>query len=429
MTPAKGYTEMKDSGIPWVGKIPCDWKTVPNKYLMQKKKDICPTYRGEDILSLTMNGVIVRDLDAGGKMPSSFNGYQHVNAGNLLMCLFDIDVTPRCVGLIKGNGLTSPAYSQFVLSKGISAGYYYYYYLLLDFTKELLHLARNLRHSLTAEQLGATKAPVPPADEQEAIANYLDSKCAEIDQLAAGIQAQIDTLEEYKRSIITEAVTKGLNPNAEMKDSGIPWVGDIPTTWKTNKGKYMFHQHNTKGNRIELQLLSPTQKFGVIPQNLYEELTGANAVKVSEKTDLMQFKTVHKGAFCISLRSFQGGFEYSTYEGVVSPAYQVFYPTVEICDGYYKYLFKTKAFINEMNSFTMSLRDGKNIAFDDFGNTYLPVPPLHEQSAIARFLDIKCAEIDAMIEEKQQQLAMLSEYKKSLIYEYVTGKKMVEEVS
>ena len=108
---------MIDSGIDWVGIMPKHWKKMPNKYLMYKEKTICPVYNGESILSLTMKGVVVRDLEAGGKMPTSFDGYQQIKAGNLLMCLFDIDVTPRCIGLICNNGVTSPAYSQFIMKK------------------------------------------------------------------------------------------------------------------------------------------------------------------------------------------------------------------------------------------------------------------------------------------------------------------------
>lgn len=417
--------EMKDSGIEWIGDIPVSWKIMPNKYLMRKEKKICPVYHGEDILSLTMKGVIVRDLDAGGKMPTSFDGYQRLEAGNLLMCLFDIDVTPRCVGLIKQAGVSSPAYSQFVLRKGADAAYYCYYYTMLDNDKTLLHLAKNLRHSLTEDQLGAIPVIVPPIEEQQRIADFLDTKCAEIDALTADIQTQIDTLEQYKRSVITETVTKGLDPDAEMKDSGAQWVGRMPSSWRMLKGKYMFAQRSLRGNSRKLQLLSPTQKFGVIPQTLYEELSGMSAVKLNEKTDLSLLKTIHKGDFCISLRSFQGGFEYSKYEGVVSPAYQVFYPTLEIADDYYKYLFKEQGFIDRMNSYTMTLRDGKNIAFSDFGNTYIPYSPLTEQLEIATYLDRKCTQIDALVTEKQQQLATLDEYKKSLIFEYVTGKKEV----
>ena len=122
--------QMKDSNLEWVGQIPAHWDVIPNKYLMKKLKQIQPAYNGEDIISLTVGGVIKRDLEnPSGKMPTSFDGYQFVYPGNLLMCLFDIDVTPRCVGLIKDFGLTSPAYSQFVLNKKAYAPYYYYYYL------------------------------------------------------------------------------------------------------------------------------------------------------------------------------------------------------------------------------------------------------------------------------------------------------------
>lgn len=121
--------EMKDSGIEWVGDIPFNWKSIQNKYVMRKVKNLVPVYKGEPILSLTMNGVIERDFSLGGKMPSSFNGYQKVCKGNLLMCLFDIDVTPRCIGLVKQDGLCSPAYSHFVLNDEAHADYFYYYYI------------------------------------------------------------------------------------------------------------------------------------------------------------------------------------------------------------------------------------------------------------------------------------------------------------
>ena len=148
-------------------------------------------------------------------------------------------------------------------------------------------------------------------------------------------------------------------------------------------------------------------------------------MKLKENTDLSTLKTVHKGDFCISLRSFQGGFEYSEYEGVVSPAYQIFYKREDLVNAYYKYIFKDSSFISKINSYTMSLRDGKNISYFDFGNTYLPLPTIEEQQQIADYLDSKCSEIDTLIADKKRQLDILADYKKSLIYEYVTGKKEV----
>ena len=155
-----------------------------------------------------MNGVITRDLEnPSGKMPSTFDGYQFVEAGNLLMCLFDIDVTPRCIGLIKNDGVCSPAYSQFKLNGLADAEYYYYYYLNLDYTKELLHLAKNLRHSFTEEQFGAIPTVLPPMETQKEIAAYLNKKCADIDRVLEIKQAKIEKLEQYKRSLIYEYVT------------------------------------------------------------------------------------------------------------------------------------------------------------------------------------------------------------------------------
>ena len=206
----------------------------------------------------------------------------------------------------------------------------------------------------------------------------------------------------------------------QMKDSGIEWIGECPEHWEFVRGRYLFKQRNTKGNLKNLELLSPSQKFGVVPQTLLEELTTQTVVKVKEDTNLETFKTIHVGDFCISLRSFQGGFEYSKYEGVVSSAYQVFYPIVPIYDGYYKFLFKDKSFIEKMNSYTISFRDGKNIAFEDFGNTYIPYPPIDEQRKIAEFLDKKCEEVDGLIADIQTQIDTLEQYKRSTITEAVT---------
>ena len=215
MTPAVGYTEMKDSGIEWVGEIPAHWTTIANKYVMRKKKRICEKWKNQNVLSLTMNGVVVRDiLNPVGKMPTTFDGYQFAYSGELLMCLFDIDVTPRCVGRVFCDGVTSPAYSCFQLNNHADLGYYYYYYLMVDNTKELLHLAKNLRHSFTEEQLGMLKVPFPPFEEQSAIAAYLDIQCAKIDEIIAEAKASIEDYKQWKASIIYEAVTKGLDPNA-----------------------------------------------------------------------------------------------------------------------------------------------------------------------------------------------------------------------
>lgn len=413
----------KDSGIDWIGKIPDIWRQTKLKYVTKIRSE---------------NGMYSPEQD-------SYIGLENiVSRSNKLIeteTIYESALYSICKkGDILFNKLR-PYLAKAIISPidGFCTGEllnikhfdgekrFLWYYLLSDKFIEVVNASTYGAKMPRANTDFILNLPVflPPLPEQKKIADFLDAKCADIDQIRADVEKQIEILTDYKKSVITEAVTKGLDPKAKMKDSGIEWIGKIPEGWDSIKAKYLFKQRNSRGNTIDLQLLSPSQKFGVIPQSKLEELTTQKVVKLNEKVNLAELKTIHQGDFCISLRSFQGGFEYSEYEGVVSPAYQVFYSIVSCCNGYYRYLFKEKSFIEKMNSFTMSLRDGKNIAFEDFANSEMPVPPLPEQKKIASYLDEKCSEIDATIADKQKQLETLDEYKKSLIFEYVTGKKEV----
>ena len=205
-----------------------------------------------------------------------------------------------------------------------------------------------------------------------------------------------------------------------MKDSGVEWIGLIPDTWKLIRGKYLFTERNERGNKKELQLLSPTQRYGVVPQEVYEELSGMKAVKLEDSIDLASLKSIYVGDYCISLRSFQGGFEYSKYNGVVSPAYHVFHKTKLLDDGYYRYLFKDRSFIDKMASLTKTFRDGKSIAFVDFSGSFIPFPPVEEQRRIASFLNHKCEEINGVIAETEKTIEEYKALKQSIITETVT---------
>lgn len=420
--------EMKDSGIEWVGKIPVSW-SIKKLNAFYSRKTI-KNHPNERVLSVYREyGVIPKDSRSDNHNVTSENtsAYLLVQPTNLVVN--KMKAWQGSMGISNHQGIVSPAY--FVYQEtAVPRERRFFHYLLRSniYAQEFRRLSRGMREGqwdLTAYDFERTPIIVPPLLEQQQIATFLDIKCSQIDRLSDNIKQQIEELGEYKKALITQAITKGLDPDVEMKDSGIAWVGNMPKEWETVPAKSMFMQRNDKGNKYVLQLLSPTQKFGVIPQSLYEEKTGQNAVKLDEKTNLSALKTVHKGDYCISLRSFQGGFELSDYEGVVSPAYQVFYPIKAVGQRYYKYLFKTQRFINEMNSYTMSLRDGKNIAFADFGKSYIPVPPLSEQKRIGNYLDSKCSQIDALIQTKSEILNVLQEYKKSLIFDYVTGKKEV----
>lgn len=391
---------------------------MPNKYLMHKKKEICPAYNGEDILSLTMKGVIVRDLDAGGKMPASFDGYQRLEPGNLLMCLFDIDVTPRCIGLIKQAGLSSPAYSQFVLSDSANAAYYCYYYTMLDNDKTLLHLAKNLRHSLTEDQLGAIPVIVPPIDEQQRIADFLDAKCAEIDALTADIQAQIDTLEQYKRSVITETVTKGLNLDAEMKDSGVFYMAPMNASWRLTKIGYICTKLSRSFVSEDTALICSNK--GKV-QIRADDLTG---IMVSDDNAM---QGIRAGDIAIhGMDTWHGAIALSEFDGKITRV-------VHVCDStedkrFIVYYMQHLAFQGVYKLISNGVRGNTSDfrSWDKVRDIWIAIPKTRqEQEAICDYLDRQCNAVEEVISTKKQQLEVLATYKKSLIFEYVTGKKEV----
>lgn len=200
----------------------------------------------------------------------------------------------------------------------------------------------------------------------------------------------------------------------KMKDSGIEWIGEIPEGWEVVKAKYLFAQRNEKGNSA-LVLLSPTQKYGVIPQSQLE-----GVVQVKENTDLRTFKTIHIGDFVISLRSFQGGFEFSNYEGVCSPAYQVLHATKDLSNDFFRYLFKSDGFISKINSLTVGIREGKNIQYWDFSNMLLALPPKEIQIRSAQYLNAKCTEIDTMLSKTRSSIEEYKKLKQAVITQAVT---------
>ena len=408
--------EMKDSGIEWVGTIPAHWSTMPNKYVMRKIKVINPNYNGENILSLTVNGVIVRDLEAGGKMPSSFDGYQILYRGNLVMCLFEYDVTPRCIGLLKDSGVSSPAYSQFVLQRGNDAAYFYYYYLMVDHTKALLHRAKNLRHSFTEEQLGAIKVPVPPIAEQERIADFLDSQCSQIDAISADIQKEIEILEQYKRSVITEAVTKGLNPDAEMKESGVPWIGKMPANWTCIKGKYIL-KYMQKPVKTDDGVITCFRDGEVTLRSNRRE----DGFTMADKE--IGYQGIDAGDLVVhGMDGFAGAIGISDSRGKASPVLNVLDSRQN--KKYIMYYLRSMAYGDVFAALATGIRVRScDLRWNKLSELLYPVPPLEEQAEIVKYIEDTLNKANVIINEKKQQLDVLDSYKKSLIYEYVTGKK------
>lgn len=398
---------MKESGIEWVGLIPDTWSVIPNKYVMHKEKNLCKKWTGEDVMSLTMNGVIVRDLqNPTGKMPATFDGYQYIENGDLLMCLFDIDVTPRCVGRVTYDGVTSPAYSNFKVHDNASRDYFYYYYLMVDNTKELLHLAKNLRHSFTEEQLGQLKVPMPPLSEQQAIADYLDKTCSQIDEIIAESKASIDEYKELKQSVIFEAVTKGLDKNVEMKDSGVEWIGAVPKTWDVLSLKYMCTMQ--AGKNLISEQIADSGKYSVYGGN------GLRGYYSSYNTEGRHLLVGRQGALCGNVHDVDGEY-WCTEHAIV---------TTETRFSDIDYLFYLLIGMN-LNQYASNAAAQPGLSVGNILNVKTVRPNMKEQKKIAQYLKNVLPKYDSLISEKESLINDLEAYKKSLIYEVVTGKRRV----
>ena len=418
--------EMKDSGVEWIRQIPKDWKILKNKNCFTLRKEIVGnTFDEYDLLSLTKLGIKIKDKnDFKGKVPENYGTYQNVKKGELVLCLFDLDCSAVFSGLSEYEGMISPAYKVYNCNKNIFNNFAKYWFEYCFIERKYKIYSKSLRYVVNSDDFGGIEILVPPLEEQEKIANYLDKKVSDIDLIIEKTKATIEDYKKYKQSIITEAVTKGINPNVEMKDSGVEWIGEIPKHWKKINPKALFFQRKEKAKKGERQLTA-SQKYGVIYQDDFMKKEGVRVTVVQKDFDIL--KHVEPNDFVISMRSFQGGLEYSELSGSISSAYVMLIPDLEkVVPKFFKYFFKSSKYINALQSTSNLVRDGQAMRYSNFAQLYLVEIPLEEQNQIAEYLDKKTSEIDTLITKKEALIAELEEYKKSLIYECVTGKKEIK---
>ena len=415
------YEDFQSTDHKWIGNVPSHWEMRANKYIFSLKKQAVGKRSAEyDLLSLTLRGIIKRDMeDPEGKFPAEFDTYQEVSPGDFVFCHFDVEETPRTVGLSDFHGMITGAYTVYRTQKAVDPRFLLYFYLNADSNKKLRSLYTGLRNTISKDAFAAFKTPMPPLPEQRAIAAFLDDKCSKIDVAVKIKEDQIALLRERRQIIIQDAVTRGLNPAAPMKDSGVDWIGQIPANWGVRNGKWLFSHRKERAHKGEPQLAA-TQKYGVIPQTDFMDLEGRRVVQVFLDFDIL--KHVEAGDFVMSMRSFQGGIEYSGYTGCVSSAYVALKPGDQVYSRYFKYLLKSTRYIEALQSTSNLVRDGQALRFDNFSMVDLLVVPLDEQRQIADYLDAHGEKTNSSIEIKERQIATLKEYKTSLINSAVTGK-------
>lgn len=413
----------RNSGIAWIGDIPGCWEIDKLKYHLKRNEPRNPG----DVVVLSLYrelGVIPKDSrdDNHNVTSEDTSKYKYVHPGNFV--INKMKAWQGSVAVSEYEGIVSPAYFVYEFTDASFFKRYFHYLLRSCYKDEFMRLSGGIRvgqWDLPAEALENTPVLIPPMDEQQRIADFLDAKCAEIDALTADIQTQIDTLEQYKRSIITETVTKGLNPDAEMKDSGIEWVGRIPAHWPIHP-VYSYYGERKNKNRLgkEDNLLSLSYgrvirkdintNDGLLPENF-------NTYNIVEAGDIIIRPTDLQN----DKRSLRTGLVKE--HGIITSAYIDLCPLKQVDSRYFHFLLHAYDVMKVFYNMGNGVRQGLN--YSEFSRLMVFEPPYEEQVAMADYLETKVTEVDAIIEQKKEQMAVLDAYKRSLIFEYVTGKKEV----
>lgn len=433
--------EMKDSGYFWIGKIPKAWEATPIKYLLTSEHDSIKVgpfgsqlsgsdFTDEGYWVYNQRSVIDKNFSGNTVFISqekfeAMRGF-HVRSGDILI------TTRGTIGRICQvpatfeQGIIHPCIIKFRVDE-TRINYEFLERVIND--SDLVRTQLLYKSNATtidviySETLKNIVIPIPPMDIQLKIVDYLRPNCAELDNIIAKTRASIEEYKKLKQAVITRAVTKGIHGDRKLVPSGIRWIQELPEGWKSINPKALFTQRKDKALEGERQLTA-SQQYGVIYQDNYMEITGNKIVTVEK--DFSILKHVEAGDFVISMRSFQGGLEYSENTGSISSAYVMLIPNLEkVYPRFYKWLFKSSIYINALQSTSDLVRDGQAMRFSNFSQVKLYEIPMKEQQKIADYLDVKCAEIDRLIAKKEQYHVEIENYKKSLIYEFVTGKKEV----
>ena len=418
--------EMKDSGIEWVGAIPATWKIHTLYYYFCERK--CKNTLGKEnnLLSLSYGRVIRKDINTvDGLLPENYNGYNIIEKDDIVLRLTDLQNDKRSLrtGLVREHGIITSAYTTIKANRELVPEFFQYLLHSYDVMKVLYNMGSGVRQGLNFSELSKMPLISPDMLEQKKIADFLDTKCSEIDALSADIQKEIETLEQYKRSVITEAVTKGLNPDVEMKDSGIEWVGNIPAHWDTIPIRYLFAECRLK-NILNQEKTALKFTYGTIIKKTNFDSDSDEYVA----NTMTNYTVVYPGTIMINGLNLNYDFVSQRVglvkdRGAITSAYLAIVPGSRVVSEYANYQLKSWDYAKAFHNMGTGVR--KTLDFSELGKKYFVTPSIEEQSKIVAFLDSKCKEIEAIIASKKQQLTVIDSYKKSLIYEYVTGKKEV----
>ena len=416
--------EMRESGVEWLGDIPETWNLVQLGSLFSEHKNKNIGMQSTNLLSLSYGNIIRKDINTSdGLLPESFEGYNVIDDGDIVLRLTDLQNDQRSlrVGLSRERGIVTSAYVTLrKRNPAMNSQFFYYLIHSYDVRKGFYGMGAGVRQGLNFASIRKIMLTLPSADEQKAIADFLGKKIAQVDTLIANVLAQIEKLKAYKQSLITEVVTKGLAPSVPMKDSGVEWIGEIPSIWSTIRVKQLLRERKERSVEGKEEPLSMSQKVGLVPTRMLDSIPNMASSFVGAKLAYVNDLVFNK------LKAHLGVFSVSKYDGLVSPDYAVYYSTGVADLKYLEYLFKTPQCILEFRKRSTGIAAGLTRLYTDgLFAIECPLPPKNEQQEIVAYLDEKWAQIDRFIAIKQAKIEKLEQYKRSLIYEYVTGKREV----
>ena len=414
------YSSYKDSGISWIGEIPEHWELrhlsqVSYEHYISNKE-----VHHQNLLSLSYGRIKRKDINtAEGLLPASFDTYQIVEEGNIVMRLTDLqnDHKSLRVGLVKEEGIVTSAYVCLGVYDSIFPSYLYNVLHSYDIKKLFYSMGGGLRQNLNWQGLKKLDIPLPLKDEQQAIVAYIEEKCQMIDAYVADKEKEIELLQEMKQKTIADAVTKGLNPDAKMKDSGISWIGEIPEHWEVKRIASLFTGKVQANTDFKYHHAFKFYYGTLVPKNEVGDVEEYRDTYV--KYSILQKDDIMINGLNLNYDFVSQRVAIAPSDGIITSAYVVARPRKGTNAQYYNYLFKTMDNMKLFHGMGTGIR--LTLSFDEMKKQVVVVPPLDEQQAIVAYIEEKCEKIDKLASELQSEIDYLKEYKQRLIADCVTG--------
>lgn len=420
------YDSYKDSGVKWLGQIPSHWEVLPGLAVVKENKEKNSKLEFNTVLSLSYGNIIIKKDINEGLVPAEYNTYQIVKPGYIIIRCTDLqnDKTSLRTGLVKNEGIITSAYLGLVVDRKYNAPYIHYFLHTWDITKEIYRHGSGLRQSLSWLDLKRLPILLPPIVEQDAIVTYLDTATAKIDAAILQQQKMIDLLKERKQIIINSAVTRGLDKNVKMKDSGVEWIGEIPEHWEVRRLKYLLKYNlmygaNESPESVDESFpryirITDIDDYGNLKPDTFCSLSPSKAEPyMLRKGDLLFARSGATAGktflFNENIKAcFAGYLIKASLKDMIMPEYLNYYTKSGIYDNWKKSIF-IQATI-------------PNIGADKYSNLQITLPSKEEQIEITKFLDVEVAKVNQVINCHQKQIALLLERKQIIINDVVTGK-------